>query len=105
MLTFANGKSQGFQWVRQQNLVDLPDENFAREIMQLFTIGNYELNIDGTRKVDAHGKYIQTYTNDDIMEIARAFTGFKAAARRGNSVAQNGNGVGNRVDPMVIRPL
>lgn len=35
--------------------------------MQLFTIGLYELKLDGTRKVDGDGKHIRTYSNDDIM--------------------------------------
>ena len=52
-----------------------PDENYAREIMQLFTIGLYELNIDGTRKLDAAGDYIPTYDQTDIQEYAKIFTG------------------------------
>ncbi|MEM6886233.1 MAG: DUF1800 family protein [Verrucomicrobiota bacterium] len=52
-----------------------PDENYAREIMQLFSIGLYELNQDGTRKQDANGNYIPTYTNADIREFAKIFTG------------------------------
>ncbi len=51
-----------------------PDENYAREIMQLFTIGLYELNMDGSRKMDG-GKPIPTYDNDDIKEFAKVFTG------------------------------
>lgn len=57
-----------------------PDENYAREIMQLFTIGLYELNSDGSRKKDAQGRDIPTYTNRDITELAKVFTGLKAAA-------------------------
>jgi uncharacterized protein (DUF1800 family) len=53
-----------------------PDENFAREIMQLFTIGLYELNLDGTYKLDANGKPIETYTQDDVPNLARVFTGY-----------------------------
>lgn len=53
-----------------------PDENYAREVMQLFSIGLYELNIDGTRKIDVNGAYIPTYSNDDIKEFAKIFTGF-----------------------------
>lgn len=53
-----------------------PDENYAREVMQLFTIGLYELNNDGSRKVDAFGAFIPTYTNTDIQELAKIFTGF-----------------------------
>lgn len=52
-----------------------PDENFAREIMQLFSIGLYELNPDGSRKVDGEGKFIPTYDNNDIKEFAKVFTG------------------------------
>jgi uncharacterized protein (DUF1800 family) len=52
-----------------------PDENYAREIMQLFSIGLYELNIDGTRKKDDDGNDIPTYDNDDIDEVAKVFTG------------------------------
>jgi uncharacterized protein (DUF1800 family) len=52
-----------------------PDENYAREIMQLFSIGLFELNQNGTRKLDAAGKPIPTYTNVDIGAFARVFTG------------------------------
>ena len=51
-----------------------PDENFAREIMQLFSIGLYELNMDGSRKQQG-GNDIPTYDNDDIKEYAKIFTG------------------------------
>ena len=53
-----------------------PDENFAREVMQLFSIGLYELNNDGTRKLDSTGRFIPTYDSDDIREFAKVFTGF-----------------------------
>jgi hypothetical protein len=52
-----------------------PDENYAREIMQLFSIGLYMLNLDGTRMTDASGNEIPTYNNGDIKEMARVFTG------------------------------
>lgn len=52
-----------------------PDENYAREIMQLFSIGLYELNPDGTRVLDANGDYIASYGQDDIQEFAKIFTG------------------------------
>ena len=51
------------------------DENFAREIKQLFSIGLFELNPDGTRVQDLEGNDIPTYTNDTITNFARAFTG------------------------------
>jgi uncharacterized protein (DUF1800 family) len=53
-----------------------PDENYAREVMQLFTIGLWKLNQDGTRKIDGSGNFIPTYGNADITEMARVFTGF-----------------------------
>ena len=52
-----------------------PDENFAREIMQLFSIGLWELNMDGTRKSAPNGQPIATYGNAEITELARVFTG------------------------------
>ena len=53
-----------------------PDENYARELMQLFTIGLYELNPDGTLKRDGAGNPIETYDQDDISGLARVFTGW-----------------------------
>ena len=52
-----------------------PDENYAREVMQLFTVGLVELNQDGTRKLDAQGQEIEIYDNTDITELAKVFTG------------------------------
>jgi uncharacterized protein (DUF1800 family) len=56
-----------------------PDENFAREIMQLFSIGLWELNPDGTRRLGADGAPIPTYDNRTVTELARVFTGFGMA--------------------------
>jgi len=53
-----------------------PDENYAREVMQLFTIGLYQLNDDGSQKLDGTGKPIPTYSNTDVIGLARVFTGF-----------------------------
>lgn len=52
-----------------------PDENYAREIMQLFSIGLWELNPDGTRRRDAQGREIPTYDNATVANFARVFTG------------------------------
>jgi uncharacterized protein (DUF1800 family) len=52
-----------------------PDENYAREVMQLFSIGLYELNPDGTQKLAA-GKPIPTYGQSDIEGLAKVFTGW-----------------------------
>lgn len=52
-----------------------PDENFAREMTQLFTVGLWELNPDGSRVLDANGHPVPTYTNVEITEMARVLTG------------------------------
>lgn len=54
----------------------LPDENFAREVMQLFTIGLDQLNLDGTPRLDANGRTIPTYGQSDVGNLARVFTGY-----------------------------
>jgi uncharacterized protein (DUF1800 family) len=53
-----------------------PDENYAREVMQLFSVGLHELNLDGTEKRDGQGKKIETYDSDDVSQLARVFTGY-----------------------------
>ncbi|MBY0582242.1 MAG: DUF1800 domain-containing protein [Sphingomonas sp.] len=52
----------------------LPDENYARELMQLFSIGLYQLNMDGTLKMSG-GNPIETYSQNDVSQLARVFTG------------------------------
>lgn len=53
----------------------VPDENFAREVMQLFSIGLYELNPDGSPRLN-NGQPIETYTANDVKGLAKVFTGF-----------------------------
>jgi len=53
----------------------VPDENFAREVMQLFSIGLYELD-DSGNPVLVNGNPVETYTADDIKGMAKVFTGF-----------------------------
>ncbi len=53
-----------------------PDENYAREIMQLFTIGLNELHPDGTLRLDAEGLPLPSYTQADIAGLAHVFTGW-----------------------------
>jgi uncharacterized protein (DUF1800 family) len=60
-----------------------PDENYAREVMQLFTIGLHQLNADGTPQLK-DGQLIPTYDNDDVREMARVFTGMHYAGHETN---------------------
>jgi len=60
-----------------------PDENYAREIMQLFSIGLVALHPDGSLKLDPSGAPIPTYSNDDITNLARVLTGWSFAKRHG----------------------
>jgi uncharacterized protein (DUF1800 family) len=53
----------------------VPDENFAREVMQLFSIGLHELEPDGSARL-AGGQPIETYAASDIGGLARVFTGW-----------------------------
>jgi uncharacterized protein (DUF1800 family) len=57
-----------------------PDENYAREVLQLFTIGLYKLNTDGSLQLNAQGQPIETYDNNDIQGLAKVFTGWDLAA-------------------------
>lgn len=68
-----------------------PNENYAREVMQLFSIGLYKLNADGTRRLDAQGKPISTYDQPVVMAMAAAFSGWNFA---GNNTA----------DPNIFNP-
>lgn len=54
----------------------VPDENYAREVMQLFSIGLVQLNADGSAKPGSDGKPLETYTQAQITELARVFTGW-----------------------------
>jgi uncharacterized protein (DUF1800 family) len=59
------------------------NENYAREIMQLFTLGLSQLNPDGTPVLDTSGNPIPTYTQNDVMDLGRAFTGWTFPATPG----------------------
>ena len=63
----------------------LPDENYAREVMQLFTIGLIKLNPDGTPQLGVNGQPLETYTQDDVSQMARVFTGWEINAALGTT--------------------
>jgi uncharacterized protein (DUF1800 family) len=79
-----------------------PDENYARELMQLFTIGLVQLNPDGTTKLDASGQPLPTYDQPTVEGFARVYTGWKWACS-GCSFAQSRmtlTPVNNQILPM-----
>ena len=54
-----------------------PNENYARELMQLFALGVNRLNADGTPQRDARGRLVETYSQRDVEELARVLTGWR----------------------------
>ncbi len=66
-----------------------PDENFSREVMQLFSIGLNKLNIDGRQIKDESGKIIPTYDIEDVAEMAKIFTGLGGKLDDDGSENQN----------------
>jgi Protein of unknown function (DUF1800)/FG-GAP-like repeat len=83
----------------------VPDENYAREVMQLFSIGLYELNQDGTLKLDGAGKPIETYDNDDVSGIAKVFTGLSWAGPDTTDARFNGGPTGGADPDREIKPM
>lgn len=61
---------------RRATMNTSPNENYARELLQLFTIGVWQLNNDGTQKLDGAGNPIPVYTQATIANFARALTGW-----------------------------
>lgn len=69
-----------------------PDENYARELMQLFSIGLYKLNKDGSPKLDEHQELIPVYTQQDVMALARVFTGWDMVGNKRYGLRNNDGG-------------
>ncbi|MCC7268718.1 MAG: DUF1800 family protein, partial [Caulobacteraceae bacterium] len=79
-----------------------PNENYARELMQLFSLGVNRLNPDGSPQLDTTGAEIPTYTPDDVRGVARALTGWTYARLNGAAITDN-----NQIDyvsPMIPVP-
>ena len=76
-----------------------PNENYAREILQLFSIGTFALNQDGTRVMDGSGNPIPTYDQNTVEEFARVFTGWVLGP---DLTPPNPDRILNYRDPMVI---
>lgn len=79
-----------------------PSENYARELLQLFSMGPDQLNMDGTPKLDATGARQPNYTPEDIRGVARALTGW-TYARVGGAAISDGN-ARDYSQPMIAVP-
>jgi uncharacterized protein (DUF1800 family) len=62
-----------------------PNENYARELLQLFSLGVYKLNRDGSVQTDGLGNPVPTYDNPEVTAFARVFTGWTYAPRPGRT--------------------
>ncbi|MET0752331.1 MAG: DUF1800 domain-containing protein [Pyrinomonadaceae bacterium] len=78
-----------------------PNENYAREIMQLFSVGVDLLNQDGTPVLDGQGNRIPTYNQETIVNFAKVFTGWTFCSSTCNGSEP---GIVNFRDPMVVNP-
>jgi uncharacterized protein (DUF1800 family) len=78
----------------------IANENYARELMQLFTIGLDELNQDGTPVLDGNGNPIPTYTEAQVEAFARAYTGWTYATTSGGPSTSFPNWTANYFAPM-----
>lgn len=82
-----------------------PNENYARELMQLFSIGVFKLNPDGTPQRDARGRYIETYTQRDVEELARVLTGWEHDPDPPGRPNRNWGNWSKRMTPTTWPPL
>ncbi len=73
---------------RKATATTSPNENYARELLQLFSIGTWDLNNDGSQKLDGSGQPIASYSQATIANFARALTGWTYPPRPG---ATSGN--------------
>ena len=78
----------------------IANENFARENMQLFTLGLYQLNQDGTQQLDGSGNSIPSYTQAQVQAFAKAYTGWTYASATGGTPAKFPNSTANYAYPM-----
>lgn len=77
------GKYLDLVYSRKASATSAPNENYPREMLQLFTLGLWRLNQDGTVVLGPGGQPIPTYTQTDVAEIARALTGWTYPTKPG----------------------
>jgi len=79
---------------------EIPNENFPRENMQLFTVGLDLLNQDGSLQLDSNGNPIPTYTETQVQAFAKAYTGWTFGVAGGGTPAKYPNPTADYNDPM-----
>lgn len=82
--------AMGFYLDNSQNRRWSLNENYGRELMQLFSVGLVQLNMDGTPKRDGKGKVLETYSQKDVIEATRALTGWEFADPDQKRLSSNG---------------
>ena len=82
-LTYDNNKAVARGWHLVDSLA-YPDENYARELLQLHTIGTIKLYENGTAVLDQFGRRIANYDQSHIFESSKIWTAFQTSTRRGN---------------------
>ena len=82
--------AMGFYLDNGQNRRWQLNENYGRELMQLFSVGLVQLNMNGSIKKDAAGKALETYTQKDVIEATRALTGWDYAEPNVRRMSSNG---------------
>eukprot|EP00804_Cyclotella_cryptica_P019739 CCRYP_009662-RC/>CCRYP_009662-RC protein AED:0.09 eAED:0.09 QI:0/0.95/0.95/1/0.95/0.95/22/166/2740 len=102
-LTFATNKAVATDWHRSRKLA-WPDENYARENLQLHSIGLLKLNDDGTPVLDRFEKRVANYEQKHIFSAAKIWTSFGPSVRRGNYEDLDWSGT-SYLDPLVLKDV
>ena len=103
IVTFATNKAVATDWHRSRKLA-WPDENYARENLQLHSIGLLKLNDDGTPVLDHFGKRVANYEQKHIFSAAKIWTSFGPSVRRGNYEDLDWSGT-SYLDPLVLKDV
>jgi uncharacterized protein (DUF1800 family) len=82
-----NNYNSGTETDDDGNLIP-PNENYARELLQLFSLGTQKLNMDGTPVLGSNGLALPNYTEDDVKEVARALTGWRMGNYRSGTASK-----------------
>jgi uncharacterized protein (DUF1800 family) len=82
----------------------MPNENYAREVLQLFSVGLVQLNPDGSRKLGSDGKPLATYDEDTVKGFAQAFTGWHFAGNDNTKADKFAKPKENWVQPLIAWP-